>query len=393
MRVKERYELAAELRERYAAATKSERGALLDAFCLATGYERKYATKVLRGRRRRKSPVSVVRRRRRLYGVEFQRALKVAWEAGGHLCAERLQPFLPDLVMLLKRHGQIDLDPATERLLVTASTSTVERNLVPLRRGLVARRMSQTKPGALLRRQIPVVVGKWKELDEPGYLEIDLVSHSGEVAAGDWIWTLTATDICTGWTERVPTLGRGQATVLAALRQVRAQIPFPMLGLHPDNGSEFLNWHLVTYCRGDEGEGRRPILLSRSRPEHKNDNAHVEQKNWTLVRKLIGYQRLETPGHLAWLEGLYTELLRPYNNCFQPTLKLIGKEQVGERTRKLYDRPRTPLQRVLESGAADPAKIGALVDLYTAVSPLTLKRQIDRRLAAMPAALEANTGA
>jgi hypothetical protein len=235
-----------------------------------------------------------------------------------------------------------------------------------------------------------VIVGRWKELDQAGYLEVDLVSHSGEIAAGEWIWTLTATDRSTGWTERVPVMGHGQATVLAALSRVREQLPFPLLGLHPDNGGEFLNWHLVTYCQGDPAAGRPPVLLSRSRPERKNDNAHVEQKNWTLVRRIIGYQRLDSPVQLAWLDSLYTELLRPFNNCFQPVMKLVGKEQVGQRTRKLYDTPTTPLRRVLDSGTADPKKIGSLVDLYTTVSPLTLKRKIDRRLAAMPTALEVN---
>jgi hypothetical protein len=270
---------------------------------------------------------------------------------------------------------------------MAASVATVERNLVPLRRGLVARKMSQTKPGSLLRRQIPVVVGQWKALDQPGYLEIDLVSHSGEVAAGRWIYTLCATDLSTGWTERVGIMGNGQAGVLAALEQVREQLPFPLRGLHPDGGGEFINWQLFAYC---QAEG---IAFSRGRPNHKNDNAHVEQKNWTLVRRLIGYQRLDTPSQLRWLNQLYTELLRPYNNCFQPVMKLVRKEHVGQRTRKIYDRPTTPLQRVLASGQTDATKVRALTDLYTRVSPLTLKRQIDRRLAAMPAALEVSSSA
>jgi hypothetical protein len=247
--------------------------------------------------------------------------------------------------------------------------------------------MSQTKPGGLLRRQVPVVVGQWRELDVPGYLEIDLVSHSGEVAAGEWIWTLCATDLSTGWTERVAVMGKGQTGIVAALEQIRQQLPVALLGLHPDKGSEFLNWHLVAWCQ-EQG-----IAFSRSRPEHKNDNCHVEQKNWTLVRRLIGYQRLDRPTQLVWLNCLYTELLRPYNNCFQPVMKLVSKQRVGTRTRKTYDQPTTPLRRVLASGQADPTKIGELVSLYTDTSPLTLKRTIDRRLAALPAALEVNQSA
>jgi transposase InsO family protein len=155
-----------------------------------------------------------------------------------------------------------------------------------------------------------------------------------------------------------------------------------VLGLHADNGSEFLNWHLIKYC---EQQG---IALSRGRPLHKNDNAHVEQKNWTLVRRLIGYQRLDTPAQLAWLDRLYTDLLRPYANCFQPVMKLIKKETVDQRVRKIYDRPTTPLRRVLDSGAADANRITALVKLYTGTSPLTLKRRLDHALARRPAAVK-----
>ncbi|MGH7697862.1 MAG: transposase [Candidatus Dormibacteria bacterium] len=385
MRIRERYELAEELGPWYRRAKRSERGAILDGFCLATGYERKYAIRVLRGRRR--LPPRQRARRARKYGLEFRRGLKVCWEAADYLCAERLQPFLPDLLLLLRRHGQLDCSEEVDELISAASISTVERTLHDLRRGLVARRMAQTKPGGLLRRQIPVVVGQWQELDTPGYLEIDLVSHSGELAVGDWIWTLCATDLSSGWTERMPVMGKGQTRIVAALERIRQQLPFPMLGLHPDNGSEFLNWHLVRWCH------QSGVALSRSRPRHKNDNCHVEQKNWTLVRRLIGYQRLDTPSQLQWLDALYNELLRPFNNCFQPVMKLVGKQTVGPRVRRLYDRPTTPLRRVLASGLAEPAKVQELVQLYTSTSPLTLKRQIDRRLAAMPAALEVHKSA
>lgn len=384
MRVGERYELARELGERYAAAGRAGRREILNGFCLATGYNRKHAIKVLRGRQR-KPANAAARRRRRAYGLAFRNALKVLWEASGYICSQRLQPFLPALLPLLERHRQLQLDALTRTLVLRASVSTVERNLAELRRGLVARKMSQTKPGTLLRRQIPVVIGEWKELDIPGYLEIDLVSHSGESAVGLWAYTLCATDLSTGWTERVAIMGHGQAAVLTALRQVRQQLPFPLLGLHPDSGAEFINWNLFEYCQANA------IAFARSRPFHKNDNAHVEQKNWTLVRRLIGYQRLDTPGQLAWLNQLYTDLLRPYNNCFQPVMKLVRKEPIGQRTRKRYDQPRTPLDRVLQSGRTDPQRVAALVDLYTRTSPLTLKRQIDRRLAAMPAALEVSS--
>ncbi len=382
MRVADRYELARDLRTRYAAAGRAERGAILDGFCMTTEYHRKYASAVLRGRQER---VGVRRRasRRRVYGVPFRDALKLAWEASGYVCSERLQPFLPELVPLLEKHGDLTVDDATRSLLFAASTSTVERTLAPLRRRDTTRRMSQTKPGTLLRKQIPALVGHWKTEDVPGYLEIDLVSHSGEFASGTFMYTLSTVDLCTGWTERVPILGKGQAGVVAALDRIRQQLPFKLLGIHPDTGSEFINHHLFKYCT-DMG-----IVFTRSRPFHKNDNCHVEQKNWTLVRRLIGYDRLDTAEQRTWLDAFYTDLLRPFANCFQPVMKLRDKQTVEQQTRRFYDTPATPMRRLLDRHAdhINFSRLNALSDLYIATSPLTLKRSIDRALAAMPMTL------
>ncbi len=243
----------------------AERSRILDAFCLATGYGRKYAITMLRGRKR--VSVRSARRRQRRYGLDFQKGLRVAWEASGYICSERLQPFLPELVPLLEKHAQLTLDDPTRELLLQASVSTVERNLKVLRHGLVSRKMSQTKPGTLLRKQIPAIVGRWADRDVPGYLEIDLVSHSGEFAAGTFLFTLSVVDLCTGWTERIPLMGKGQTGIVAALHRIREQLPFPLLGIHPDSGSEFINWQLLAYCQ------ENGIEFSRSRPFHKNDNA------------------------------------------------------------------------------------------------------------------------
>jgi hypothetical protein len=207
------------------------------------------------------------------------------------------------------------------------------------------------------------------------------VSHSGEFGAGTFIYTLSVVDLCTGWTERVPVMGRGQEGIVAAIERIRAQLPFTLLGIHPDTGSEFINWQLLRYCEEHD------IEFSRSRPFHKNDNAHVEQKTWTLVRRLIGYQRLDTPEQQAWLDSFYTELLRPFANCFQPVMKLLEKETVNNRTRRKYDTPTTPMRRLLLTHAGKVTRVQPLLALYETISPLTLKRQIDRRLAAMPATL------
>jgi hypothetical protein len=342
---------------------------------------------MLRGRRR----VVVAKRppRARRYGLEFQKALQVAWEASGYICSERLQPFLGELVPLLEAHQQLAIDDVTRELLCQASVSTVERTIAAHRKDLVGRRMAQTKPGSLLRRQIPALPGSQSAEDVPGHLEIDLVSHSGEYAAGTFLYTLSTVDLATGWTERIPLLGKGQAGVVAGLDRIREQLPFRLRGLHPDTGSEFINFHLFGYCQ------ERSIAFTRSRPYHKNDNCHVEQKNWTLVRRLIGYDRLDTPEQQAWLDAFYTDDLRPFANCFQPVMKLVGKETVEGRTRRLYDIPKTPLRRLLDDYPQhlDLNRLRPLMELYTAVSPLTLKRRIDRRIAALPVHLGAQTSA
>jgi transposase InsO family protein len=375
MRIKERYQLATELKERYWAAGRRERGSMLDAFCLTTGYTRKYAISMLRGRQRK--PRLVRKPRRRRYGKAFQADLAVLWEAAGYICAERLRPFLPDLLQLLESHQQLSPTPQRRDLLLGASTSTLSRNLAQLRQQLRWPQRS-LRPPSRLHREVPIRVRNWRLEGRPGYLEIDLVSHSGPWASGDWIYTLSGTDLETGWSELVPVMTKSQREVLAGLVRLRGQLPFPLLGMHIDNGHEFLNPALVDYCREHE------IELSRGRPFHSDDNPHVEQKNGYLVRRLLGNFRLDSAEQLAWLDRLYSDLLRPFNNCFQPVMRSLGRIQVGERSRRLHDTPRTPLQRLLETGAAEAGKIEELVKLYTTISPLTLKRSIDRQLRAMP---------
>lgn len=375
MRIGERYRLAADLAERYWSAGRRERSAMLDAFCLTTGYSRKHAISVLRGRPRK--PRLLRKPRRKRYGRSFQAALKVLWEAAGYICAERLRPFLPDLLQLLERHGQLSPEADTRELLLAASTSTIARNLAQLREQRRWPRVS-LRPPSRLQGEVPVRVRSWRKEGRPGYLEMDLVSHSGRWAIGEWIYTLSATDLETGWSELVPVMSKSQREVLAAFARLHRQLPFPLLGVHIDNGVEFLNAALIDYCR------RHQVQLSRGRPFHSNDNPHIEQKNGYLVRRLLSNYRLDSAEQLAWLDKLYTELLRPYNNCFQPVMHAVGRIQVGERSRRLHDTPRTPLQRLLASGAAEASKIDDLVRLYAEVSPLSLKRAIDRHLRAMP---------
>ena len=381
MRIGARYELANEMATLYCTVGRAEKGLLLDHFCGVTGYNRKYALSLLGGRQRRRRSA----RRRLLYGAKVQTALATLWEAAGYICAERLRPFLPELLDSLERHRALVVDAETRAKLSRISVATLKRRLKKLAVLVRGRRMSTTRPGSLLRRQIPVELSGF-DRDVAGYLEIDLVAHCGDSGAGQFIYTLCATDLATGWTERVAVLGKGQALIVAAIEQIQAQLPFALRGLHSDNGSEFLNAMLLNWCK------ERAVAFTRGRPYRKNDNAHVEQKNWTLVRKLIGYSRLETPEQLAWLNALYAELLRPYNNCFQPVMKLVEKARRNGVLTKHYDIPKTPLRRVLAVGESCPM-LGELEQLAQTTNPLALKRRIDRSLAAMPHALEVHRSA
>ena len=265
MRIGARYELAAVMSTLYCAVGRAEKGLLLDHFCAVTGYHRKYALGLLRGRRRQRRRGG----RARMYDGRVQGALEVLWEAAGYICGDRLRPFLPDLVESLERHQAIVVDSDTRCKLAGISLATLKRCLRKLAQTGRAKRMSTTRPGALLRRQIPVELSGF-EPDCPGYLEIDLVAHCGETAAGQFINTLCATDLATGWTERVAISGKSQHAVVAGLQQIQAQLPFALRGIHSDNGTEVLNMSLLGWCRKDG------IAFTRRRPYRKNDNAHVE---------------------------------------------------------------------------------------------------------------------
>lgn len=383
MRIGERYDLAAELRDRYAASGRKERGRLLDGYCLATGYNRKYAISMLRDRRRASSPVRRPRARR-YEGHAFRTALALIWEASGYICAERLKPFLVDLARLLESHRQLRLEPSTHQLLTEISVSTLRRRLRNMRPTAIWNPRLLRIPSRL-KGQVPVVLTNLHPFDNPGHLEIDLVSHSGRYATGEWIYTVSATDLCTGWVEMAPVMTKGQRQVLDGVDQIRRGLPFQVASLHIDNGHEFLNDYLIEYRRS------RSIVLSRGRPHHFNDNAHIEQKNGYLIRGLVTDHRLDSVIQLEWLTQLYV-LARAFTNCFQPVMRRIGRVDHGTTSRRLHDIARTPLQRLLDTGGARPEAIAELAQLYTTVSPLNLRRQIEQHLARMPRARQLGPG-
>jgi hypothetical protein len=378
MRVAERYELASELRARYVAAGRRERGEILDAYCLATGYNRKYAIAVLRGRSRKPKP-SRRPRAKRYAGQPFRVALALVWEASGYICAERLQPVLVELAQSLVRHRQLHMSGHVRSLLESISVSTLRRQLATMSdsSGWGRPRM---RPATGLRSEVPVVLQNLQPFDEPGHLQIDLVSHSGRWATGEWIYTLCATDLCTGWTELEPVMSKDQPEVLKAIHTIHRRLPFPLSSLHIDNGPEFLNERLISYCR------RHQVGLGRGRAHHKNDNAHVEQKNGYVVRRLLGDERLDSLQQMEWMRELFDQL-RIYCNCFQPVVKRIGLVSRGDRVRRIHDAPRTPLARLIDSGKGHPDQVQRLLIAYRKTSPLTLKREIGRRLERRPPAV------
>ena len=360
-------EYAEAVRGRYLRSTKKMKTKILDEFVATTGLHRKAVIRLLN---RRSRPTDLKRSGRpRLYSLETIAALRVAWEAADRLCSKRFRPFLPELVGILRRKGELKIKDETESQLCRMSASTIDRVLRCWRRDEPRHGLSTTKPGTLLKDAIPVrTFSEWNG-SKPGFLEVDLVAHCGESAEGFYLTTLSAVDVATGWYEPVAVWGKGQARVGGAIYDVRRRLPMSLLGLDSDNGSEFINQSLYGYCL------RNAITFTRSRSYKKNDSCHVEQKNWSVVRRVIGYDRFSTKAALKALEDVYT-LLRLYVNFFQPVLKLVGKSRQGTKVHKVYDTAQTPYQRLLRSGALTEEKKCELASIYATLNPVTLLKQI-----------------
>ena len=367
------------VRERYLRASKKERGKILDEFTKVTGCHRKAAIRLLR--RGNRPRANKRRGRPRQYDAVVTGALRAAWEATDRLCSKRLHPFLPELVKVLRRHGDSTMTAEIETQLCQISPSTIDRLLRPWRRLGGRRPFTTTKSGSLLKSSIPIrTFADWQE-NRSGFLEVDLVSHCGESTEGFYLTTLSTVDVASGWSECVGVWGKGQERVGAAVHRVRKRLPFPLLGLDSDNGSEFINQHLYTYCQ------REGITFTRSRSYKKNDSCHVEQKNWSVVRRLVGYDRYNSHAALETLSRLY-DLLRLYVNFFQPVMKLVTKTRHGARVYKVYDAAQTPYQRLLETGALTETKQQELAAIYYGLNPVSLLKQINENLERLWAAAE-----
>lgn len=374
MSLKSKCELLEVVRPRYLKASKVEKQKMLDEFTFATGYHRKHAIRVLKNQVQVQNHVKrKTKTYRTIYSGKVVQALAQIWEIYGHICSKRLQPFLPEAIKVLERCQEIELSKDTKILLLKISSASIDRCLRPIRikspHGL-----STTKPGSLLKKSIAVrTFTKWDE-EQPGFMEIDLVAHCGNTTQGQYLNTLTCTDVCTGWTDVTALPHRSQEAVSEAIHLMCQRLPFPLLGIDSDNGSEFINDLLYRYCLDEK------ITFTRSRPYKKNDQAHVEQKNWSVVRHTVGYDRWETEQELTLLESIYDEL-RPYINFFQPSFKLVAKERIGIQTFKRYDTAQTPYQRILERKDISLEAKARLMNLYVQLNPAELRRRIDQNTA------------
>ncbi len=374
MSLKSKNELLEVVRPRYLKAGRVEKQKILDEFTSATGYHRKHAIRVLKNkvqvRNRLKGKTKTYPR---VYGGEVVQALEQIGEIYGHICSKRLQPFLPEAIRVLERCQEIELSQDTKELLLKISSASIDRCL-RASRSQTSHGLSTTKPGSLLKNLIPIRTFTEWDAEQPGFLEIDLVAHCGNSTEGQFLCTLTCTDLCTGWTEVMGLFHRSQQAVSEALCRVRQRLPFPLLGIDSDNGGEFINDLLYRYCLTEK------ITFTRSRPYQKNDQAHVEQKNWSVVRHTVGYDRWETEQELALLANIYDDL-RLYINFFQPSLKLIAKERIGNKTIKRYDIAKTPYQRVLERQDISLGAKARLAQIYVQLNPAELRRRMDQKIA------------
>jgi hypothetical protein len=374
MSLKSKRELLEVVQPRYLKASKVEKQKMLDEFTSATGYHRKYAIRILKHKRQDQNhPKRKPKTYKTIYGGEVMRALEQIWEIYGHICSKRLQPFLPEAIKVLERCKEIELSEGTKELLLKISSASIDRCLRPVRvKSLHG--LSTTKPGSLLKSQIPVRTFTAWDQEQPGFMEIDLVAHCGNTTEGQYLNTLTCTDICTGWTDVTALPHRSQEAVSKAIHLMRQRLPFPLLGIDSDNGSEFINDLLYRYCLEEK------ITFTRSRPYQKNDQAHVEQKNWSVVRHTVGYDRWETEQERTLLEDIYDDL-RLYINFFQPSFKLIGKERIDQKTIKRYDIAKTPYQRVMERKDISLEAKARLMNLYLQLNPAELRHRIDLNIA------------
>ncbi|PIR57381.1 MAG: integrase [Parcubacteria group bacterium CG10_big_fil_rev_8_21_14_0_10_41_35] len=362
-----------QLKRKYWKAKRKVKIQLLNDFCDFTRYNRKYAIELLN------NPIPAkwkrYKIREKIYGQDVIEPLLILWRATNEICGERFHPFIPTLLPKMITLSEIKVNPEVQEKLLTISLGTVKRIIRRTKRISRIKIGGTTKPGSILKKQIAIRYGRWTDTD-PGWCETDTVAHCGDNTGGEFIYSLDVIDICSGWSEQAAIWGKGEMATKEQMDIIRNRLPFKLLGLDPDNGSEFINWQMFRYCQ------KNGITLTRSRPYHKNDNAHVEQKNYTAIRQLVGYHRLEKREQQAILNNLYSNEWRSYLNFFQPTMKL--KEKVKDtgtkKTTKKYYEAKTPYQRLMEHEKISQEQKDMLKSVYERLNPIILQAEIKRKL-------------
>ena len=364
----ERKAVTKQMTKRYQRGSKKQKGIMLDELCALTGWTRRHARRALHQALHGASGTPR-RPRRRIYGEDVLEPLRQVWATLDGPSGKRLAPFMAEIVQALERCGELELPPEVRHKLLSISPATIDRALAPERRHLQVKGRSGTKPGSILKRQIPIrTFAEWDDA-RPGFCEVDLVAHDGGDPRGQFCQTLDLTCVATGWTETRALRNKAQRWVHDAIEDIERTLPFPLVGLDSDNGAEFINAQLLNWCE------EHAITFTRSRPYRKNDNCFVEQKNWPVVRQQVGYARYDTPEELEALKGLY-RVLRLYVNFFQPQMKLVHKTRRGAKVTKRFDRARTPYQRVLGSPHVPEVAKRGLREIYLSLNPAQLKREL-----------------
>ena len=370
---KERLAYLKAIKLRYHRAGKKAQTSILDEFCAVCGYNRKYAIRLLNTRskaRKRQRPG-----RKPIYvASELLTPLKHIWFASDQMCSKNLKAAIP-LWLPFYETTYKPLSSEIQHKLLLISAASIDRLLKPVRIKYGRKGLSGTKPGTLLKNQIPIRTHHW-DISEPGFMEADTVAHCGNSLQGDFIWSLTMTDIQTTWTEIRATWSKGATGVLQQIQDIESSLPFKLKGFDCDNGSEFLNYHLLRYFTDHPDH----VAFTRSRPYKKNDNAHVEQKNWTHVRQLFGYDRFDNKQLLPLMNDLYYREWSLYQNHFCPSMKLLEKQRINSKYQKKYDKPKTPYQRIMESEHINKEKKEQLQAVHLTLNPFILKKNIEKKL-------------
>ena len=360
---------------RYKKASKKEKSIILTEFCLNCNYHRKHAIRLLNNFKRFTKPKPKKRGRPSKYNKpSVIEPLKRIWLAANLPCSKLLKAIIPLwLPYYAEEYSPLSLEQV--KALLRISPATIDRLLKSTRLSYKHRGKATTKPGTLLKKYIPIKTEQWDE-KRPGFLEADTVAHCGDSVEGMYVNTVNFVDIATGWSEQRAVWGKGERGVLIQIKDVENSLPFPLLGFDTDNGNEFLNWHLFRHFT----QRKNPVQFTRSRSYQKQDNCHIEQKNWTHIRQWLGYERLDNPEVVALMNDLYTSEWRLYHNFFSPSVKLIAKKRVASKVIKRYDKPKTPYQRVLESKYVSASVKRILKEQMKGLNPFRLRHSIERKL-------------